>query len=233
MDRAVRAGLTDIVLPAIDFNSRAAMEALSHSRLRLHRCAGIHPCDVQAQPLDVARLESWSHCSDVVAVGETGLDYYWSTERVVQQKASLREHLRIAKESGKPVILHNRHSTEDLLNLVADEQDGRLAGVWHCFSGTEAEGRRALDLGLHLGLGGVLTYRNGLIDSFIHRYPKDRMLLETDAPFLAPVPYRGQRNEPSYVSSVAERLSVLWSATLAETASITTANARRLFRLDP
>lgn len=232
LERAVRAGLTDIALPAIDFDSQEAMAALVHPVLRLHPCAGIHPCDVPAGPLDVARLEAWVHRPEVVAVGETGLDYYWSTELVDRQKASLREHLRLAKETGKPVILHNRESTADLLELLAEEQDGRLSGVWHCFTGTEDEGRRALDLGLFLGLGGVLTYKNGLIDTFIHRFPTDRIVLETDAPFLAPVPHRGQRNEPGFVRAVAEKLALLWNRSFEETAAITTANARRLFRLD-
>lgn len=208
------------------------MASLVHPRLRLHPCAGIHPCDVPAEPLDMARLEAWAHRAEVVAVGETGLDYHWSTERVAQQKTSLRAHLQIAKETGKPVILHNRESTADLLDLLAEEQDGRLTGVWHCFTGTEDEGRRALDLGLYLGLGGVLTYRNGLIDGFIHTFPYDRIVLETDAPFLAPVPHRGQRNEPAHVRSVAEKLALLWNKTLSETAAVTSANARRLFRLD-
>lgn len=232
LERAVRAGLTDIALPAIDFDSQAAMEALVHPTLRLHPCAGIHPCDVPAEPLDVDRLEAWAHRPEVVAVGETGLDYHWSTELVAQQKTSLRAHLRIAKETGKPVILHNRNATADLLDLISEEQDGRLTGVWHCFTGTEDEGRRALDLGLFLGLGGVLTYRNGLIDAFIHTFPQDRIVLETDAPFLAPVPHRGQRNEPAYVHAVAEKLAHLWNKPLAETAALTSANARRLFRLD-
>jgi TatD DNase family protein len=233
IDRALEAGLRDIALPAIDFDSLQGIAALHHPTLRFHAMAGIHPCDVPAEPLDVPRLEAWAALPQIVGIGETGLDYYWSKDLIEQQKTSLRHHCRIARESGKPLILHNRESTTDLWDLISEEQDGRLFGVWHCFTGTLDEGKRALDLGFMLGLGGVLTYKNGLIDTYIHEFPKDRIVLETDAPFLSPVPHRGQRNEPAFMLSVAEKLSVLWNTSLDETARITTANARRLFRLAP
>ena len=232
LHRATGAGVTDILMPAIDFGSLAQMETLSHPDLRFHKMAGIHPCDVDGKLTDVgSELRSRGASDDIVAIGETGLDYYWSKELVEVQQDSLRQHCRVARELNKPVILHNRDSTTDLLDIMETEQDGRLTGVWHCFNGTPDEARRALDLGLYLGIGGVVTFKNAGVDKVVQDLPLDRLLLETDAPYLAPTPKRGKRNEPAFMRYTAEKLAGLHDISLKELDRITSGNARRLFDL--
>lgn len=293
LDRAIHAGVHDILLPAIHLESLEQMEALkaraerhfgggkgadeppksvdpalrkpsadtgsgpketptdrpvrgfmgtpsAHSGLestgiRLYMMAGIHPCDVPRDEHALASLERVlpELCArpDIIGVGETGLDYHWSTEAVSEQKRMLRLQCRVARETGKAIVLHNRESTDDLLEMIAEEQDGRLTGVWHCFNGTREQGLRAIDLGLHLGIGGVVTFKNAGVDAVVAELPLDRMLLETDAPYLAPVPRRGERNEPSFIALTLGRLAALKGLTESEVAAATTRNALRLFGL--
>jgi TatD DNase family protein len=235
LDRAADIGVTDIVMPCIVPDSLEQMRALpSDVRIKLHQTSGIHPCDVATMNTsDAIRnwLEATAFAKEIVAIGETGLDYYWSTEHVVLQKDSLRHHIQVAKECGKPVILHNRNATTDLLQLVSEAQDGRLRGVWHCFTGTYEEGRLALDLGLHLGIGGVVTYKNGQIDKYIAQFPLERLLLETDSPYLSPSPNRSKRNEPCNLTFVIATLSRLFDVSEDEIRSQTTVSAKELFGL--
>ncbi|TVQ72084.1 MAG: TatD family deoxyribonuclease [Balneolaceae bacterium] len=232
LDRAAHAGITDIMMPAIDIGSLEQMDALTHPHIRFHKMIGIHPCDVNTTPEGPGKqLFERGDADEIIAIGETGLDYYWSKEHISAQQQSLREHCQAAKTLDKPVILHNRESTEDLLDIIKEQQDGRLRGIWHCFNGTPEQGRRALDLGLYLGIGGVVTFKNAGVDRVVADLPPDRLVLETDAPYLAPVPKRGKRNEPSFMKYTAQKLSELFGISLEETDRITTENARRLFRL--
>jgi TatD DNase family protein len=230
-DRAFEAGVKTILLPAITLESIPLMDKLAHHGIRFGKMAGVHPCDVTKdteaeQPL----LVTASMAGDIVAVGETGLDYYWSKDFVEEQHVSFRHHLRLASSLSKPIVIHNRDSTADMLRIVEDEQDGKIQGVWHCFNGTHEEGMKAIDLGLYLGIGGVVTYKNAGVAETLAKLPKDRIILETDAPFLAPIPYRGKRNEPSFVRVVADKVAEVWQADIDEVARITTANANRLFK---
>lgn len=168
---------------------------------------------------------------EFVAVGETGLDYYWSTDFVEYQKESLHMHCRVAKAVKKPIVLHNREATDDLLSIIENEQDGSLTGVWHCFTGSKEEGERALDLGLHLGVGGVATFKNAGVGEVVAGMPLDRLILETDAPYLSPTPKRGKRNEPSFMRFTAEKLADLKKMSLDPIAAQTTATAEDLFKL--
>src|SRR5699024_2547054 len=131
---------------------------------------------------------------EIVGVGETGLDYYWSDEYKTEQKKSLNMHCEVAKTVDKPIILHNRSSTNDLFSIIEAQQNGSLKGIWHCFNGSVDEGKRAIDLGLHLGIGGVLTFKNAGVDKSVGHLPLEKMMLETDAPYLSPEPKRGKRN---------------------------------------
>jgi TatD DNase family protein len=230
LDRAYRAGIEHIFLPSIEWESLEQMKRLNHPDISFYKMAGIHPCSVEDHlPIDEEKLFELCSSEEFVAVGETGLDYYWSREFIQEQKQSLRLHCRIAKETGKPIVLHNRDSTTDLLDLIEEEQDGSLKGVWHCFTGSVDEGRRALDMGLYLGVGGVSTFKNGGVDVVLKEMPLERLLLETDAPYLAPAPHRGKRNEPSYIAIIAEKLSSIQGVSLDEVASVTTKNAFELF----
>ncbi len=230
MDRAYDAGIEHIFLPAIEWESLKQMQLLTHPHISFYKMAGIHPCSVEDHlPIDAQRLLELCSSDDFVAVGETGLDYYWSKEFNKEQKESLRLHCRIAKETGKPIVLHNRESTTDLLDLIEEEQDGSMKGVWHCFTGSVEEGLRALDMGLYLGVGGVSTFKNAGVDVVLKEMPIERLLLETDAPYLTPSPHRGKRNEPSYIAIIAESLASIKGISVDEVAAITTQNAFDLF----
>ena len=231
LDRAADAGVTHIFMPAIDLDSIPKMEAIRNDRVKLYMMAGIHPSEVkEKRPKLEARLQEYCSRDDIIAVGETGLDYYWTTDYVVEQKESLHAHCRVSKSTGKPIVLHNRDSTSDVLDIIEEHQDGGLTGVWHCFTGTADEGRRALDLGLHLGIGGILTFKNAGVDKAVAELPLEKMMLETDAPYLAPDPKRGKRNEPSFLQYTARKLAEVKEMTLEKVVESTTKTALQLFR---
>ena len=232
MQRAESAGVEAILMPAIDFESLNQMERLSHPTISLYKMAGVHPCDVEEISADFeTQLQELCSSTSIIGVGETGLDYYWSTDFIKEQKESLYIHCRVAKEVSKPIVMHNRESTDDLLNVIAEEQDGRLTGIWHCFNGSVDEGKRAIDLGLHLGIGGVVTFKNGGVDKTVAELPLEKMVLETDAPYLSPTPKRGKRNEPSFMRYTAEKLAEIFDQDFDHIQHITNENATRLFSI--
>ena len=232
LDRAAEAGVEHIFMPAINFDSLPKMDELSHPKITFHKMAGIHPCEFN-DGISTTEDELLAHCDkdEIVAVGETGLDYYWSDEYKDEQQQSLRIHCKVAKALGKPIILHNRESTKDMLDIIEDEQDGTLTGIWHCFNGSVDEGNRAIDLGLHLGIGGVLTFKNAGVDKTVAQLPLEKMMLETDAPYLAPSPNRGKRNEPGFVKLTAKKLSSVFEKPLTDIEQITSQTALSLFSI--
>jgi len=233
LERAKEAGVRSILMPAIDLGSVEQMEDLKFEGIRFHKMAGIHPCDV-GELSDGFENQLLDLCSkkEIIGVGETGLDYHWSKEFVTEQKLSLHAHCRVAKKMNKPIVLHNRESTEDLLHIIEQEQDGNLTGIWHCFNGTVEEGKRAIDLGLHLGIGGVVTFKNGGVDKTVIQLPLDKMVLETDAPYLSPTPKRGKRNEPSFMKFTAKKLAELFEMSLEDVVKKTSATTEALFDLN-
>jgi len=244
IDRARAAGVTTILLPAIDVQSVAAAIAMAERHPgTCYAMAAIHPSSVkEASEADLQQIEEALGHSAVVAVGESGLDYYWDQSYNEKQHHFLREHARMAIEHDLPLVLHNRDkgtseaSSKDLVHIlrfVRDEHPHgeRLQGVFHCFGPPRWLADAVLDLGFHIGIGGTVTYKNGGVLAAIEEVPLDRIILETDAPYLAPVPHRGKRNEPAYVAVVAQHLAEARAIPLEDLARITTANARRLFRL--
>ncbi|MEX2600964.1 MAG: TatD family hydrolase [Balneolaceae bacterium] len=228
--RALQKGVTRILLPAISSVSLEQMNRLSHPGICFYKMAGIHPCEISEKiQADEEQLYKTAARDSIIAIGETGLDYYWSRDWIDDQKRSLKIHCAVAKALDKPIVLHNRESTSDLLDLIEEEQDGSLKGVWHCFTGTPEEGKRAIGLGLALGIGGVLTFKNSGVANAVRELPLESMVLETDAPYLAPVPKRGKRNEPSFVAYTAERLAEVMDLPVEEIAEITSRNAEELF----
>lgn len=241
--RARAAGVTRILQPAVDVASIGVALALCGRYEGVFAMAGLHPCYVaEAAPDAMQHVEAAVADPRVVAVGETGLDYYWSRDAVGRQHASLRAHLHLAIETRRPVVMHLRDQAgssecaQDLVRLVAEARaahpDGdTLTGVVHCFGGPASLAADVLALGLCLGLGGSTTFKTaGVMDS-VADVPLDRIVLETDAPYLAPVPFRGTRNEPAYVRLVAERVARARGLTVEAVAEATTATAERLFRL--
>ena len=168
----------------------------------------------------------------LVGIGEIGLDFYWDDTFKKEQIEVLSEQLHWAKELGLPVSIHTRNAFHEMFKVLDHEQDGRLAGVMHCFNGTFDEAKTALSYGFHLGLGGVITYKNCAVKEFLADIPMERIVFETDDPYLPPVPYRGQRNEPSYIIKTAEKVAEIYNVTTEEICKITTENAIKLFNIE-
>lgn len=233
LERAADAKVNHIFMPSINLRSLEQMENLSHPEIEFHRMAGLHPTEInEGKNIDDQKLLTCCKKNDIVAVGETGLDYHWSDKFKAEQKKSLNIHCRIAKQTNKPIILHNRSSTEDLLSIISNHQDGSLKGIWHCFNGTAKEGKRAIDLGLHLGIGGVLTFKNAGIEPSVAQLPLDKMVLETDAPYLSPEPNRGRRNEPAFIRFTAEKLADVKNVPVQKVKEKTERTALNLFGIN-
>jgi TatD DNase family protein len=235
VERALQAGVERFYLPNIDAASVEPMlELLSRYPGRCFAMMGLHPCSVGADfEQDLAwveaRLFGTPPDPPYVAVGEIGLDYYWDKTYTAQQQEAYRRQLAWAAELGLPVCIHSRDSLDDTLGIIEAMAEPRLRGVFHCFNGTRQQAERALALGFYLGIGGVATYRNGGLDAVLPGLDPDFLLLETDAPYLAPVPYRGKRNEPAYLLQVLEVLAPWFGTSPEQMAAKTTANANRLF----
>lgn len=242
VQRAHAAGVRQMLLPAVDLASVEASLELAARHDGVFAMAGIHPTYVEDAPADAPdQVGLLLQRDPVVAVGETGLDYYWSRDHVEAQRASLRAHARLAAAHDLPVVLHNRDrkGSDDcardivaILREVRAEPGGeRLHGVFHCFGGPDWLTAEALDLGFHVGIGGTVTFKNAGVPEAIAEVPLERIVLETDGPYLAPAPHRGTRNEPAYVALVARRLAEVRGLSVGEIAEATTATARALFRL--
>jgi TatD DNase family protein len=245
--RAAGAGLSHIVVPAVDLGNVAAVmglaeryDGLGEIGLKVVPAVGFHP-NLLGEWAEGTPLEDWIESlrplaadARVAAIGEIGLDYYWNRAPKELQQRVLVMQLELAAELEKPVILHNRDASEDLLRLLAASPlAGReRPGVLHSFSADWETAERALEMGFYVGFTGPLTYKNGEeLRRIAARIPLDRLLVETDAPFLPPQPYRGKRNEPAFVAAVAERLAALHNLSFEEMARVTTENAGRLFKL--
>ncbi|MGR5320029.1 TatD family hydrolase [Vibrio sp. DNB22_19_1] len=231
--RALEQGINKILLPNIDLESIEPMlktEAVYPEVC--HSMMGLHPCYVDGNvehTLEIIR--GWFDKHSFIAVGEIGIDLYWDKTFRAEQEMAFVTQLNWAKEMDLPVVIHTRDSIEETLTLLRQEQDGRLRGVFHCFGGCIEEAQAINELGFHLGLGGVSTFKNGGMDKIIPHLDMNWVILETDCPYLAPVPHRGKRNEPAYTSLVAARVAELTNSTVEEIDRITTQNATALFRL--
>jgi TatD DNase family protein len=231
--RALEQGIHQILMPNIDLDSIAPMLETEAQFPRVcHSMMGLHPCYVNADVDNtLAEIYTWFDKHPFIAVGEIGIDLYWDkTFRAEQEKAFITQ-LNWAKELNLPVVIHTRDSMEQTLPLLQQEQDGRLSGVFHCFGGTLEEAKAINDLGFYLGLGGVSTFKNGGMDKVIPHLDMNYVIMETDCPYLAPVPHRGKRNEPAYTHLVAQRVAELRALTLEQIDRLTTDNAKALFRL--
>lgn len=232
LQRAFDNGLQAVVIPAIEPEHFDRVIALSASDPRIYCGVGIHPHNaLQADDRALRLIEELLSSERAVAVGEIGLDYYYDFAPRDVQRRVLREQIAIAKQHNLPVILHNRDSDDDMLDIIKEEQDGTLRGVLHCFSSTPETAQRALDLGMTLSFTGNITYKKSTLGATVQAVPIERIMLETDAPYMAPVPHRGKRNEPAFVRHVAEKIAELHSLSFDEVLSMTTQTAKRLFGL--
>ncbi|WP_150428736.1 TatD family hydrolase [Dechloromonas sp. CZR5] len=206
--------------------------ALAESQSNLYATVGVHPESTEVEEPTVERLIALAAHPKVIGIGETGLDYYWHKDKPEWQRERFRNHIRAARTCGKPLVVHTRDSAVDTLRLMAEEGADTVGGVMHCFTEDWTVATQALDLGFHLSFSGIVTFKNAqTVKDVAQKCPLDRLLVETDAPYLAPVPYRGKQNEPAYVRYVAEEIARLRSLSLDEVAQATTENFSRLFKI--
>lgn len=208
-----------------------AVRSLAERHGNLYASVGVHPDNADCEEPDEARLLALADHPRVVAIGETGLDYYWHKDEPEWQRARFRTHIRAARRAGKPLIIHTRSAAADTLRLMREEAAGEAGGVMHCFTESQEVADAALDLGFYISFSGIVTFKNAkALKEVATRVPLDRLLIETDAPYLAPTPHRGKTNEPAYVVHVAEEIARLRNEPLERVAQATTDNFFRLFR---
>jgi TatD DNase family protein len=192
---------------------------------------GVHPENTGVHEPSVDELVNLAQHPRIIGIGETGLDYYWHKDAPEWQRERFRVHIRAARETGKPLVIHNREATQDVLRILEEEGAGQVGGVFHCFTESWEIAEQALALGFYISLSGIVTFKNALaVKDVARRVPLDRLLVETDAPYLAPAPFRGKINQPGYVKYVAEEISRLRDCPFDEIAEATSANFYRLFR---
>lgn len=233
LQRAFDAGVTKLFLPNADAESIAAMDALAEAHPQhCFAMMGIHPCSIGEHNEEaLVQVEQLLRTGRYCAVGEIGIDLYWDRTHLVQQQDAFRRQVRLAKALDLPIAIHCRNSFAETIAIVEEENGPALRGVFHCFTGTPAEAQRIIALGdFHLGIGGVITYPKGGLFETMQQVGPAHCVLETDAPYLAPVPFRGKRNESAYIPYIAERLALACGTTVQHIAEVTTTNAHALFR---
>lgn len=229
--RARDAGVERIYLPAIDSESTEAMLALESAHPdTCFAMMGLHPCSVNAgyeQELD--HVQQWLERRDFVAIGEIGLDFYWDTTYKEEQYKAFERQMTWALEKGKPIVIHTRNAMAETIERVKPFAEKGLRGIFHCFGGTMEEADQITGMGFYLGIGGVLTYKKSGLAASLKDISPEWLVLETDAPYLSPVPYRGKRNEPAYLVYVLAELARVKGLTEQDIALITTQNAKNIF----
>ncbi len=225
---ANRVGLA--VCIGVNLEDYPGVLALAEAHPNLYATVGVHPEYTDVREPEVAELVRLAAHPKVIAIGETGLDYYWQKDKPEWQRARFRNHIRAAREAGKPLVVHTRESAADTIRLLAEEGAQDVGGVMHCFTENWEVAQAALDLGFYLSFSGIVTFKNAaIVKEVAQRCPLDRILVETDSPYLAPVPYRGKPNEPAYVLHVAEEIARLRDLSVEAVMAATTDNFFRLF----
>ena len=198
----------------------------------IYLMSGLHPTDVKENYKDeLDFVVNTLKTNNYVAIGEIGIDLYWDKSFLKQQQDAFKFQIRLAIKHDLPIVIHCREAFNEIFEILDKENCDKLRGVFHCFTGTFEEAQKAIDLGFVLGIGGVVTFKNGGIDKFLHKIDLKNIVLETDSPYLAPVPFRGKRNESSYIIYVLEKLSEIYGISKEKIAEITSKNAEKVFRL--
>lgn len=226
--------VSKVLLPNIDSASTEDLLSLKSKYPKYFEVMmGVHPCSIgEDYRKELKAAEAQFLRQDFVSVGEIGLDYYWETKYKAEQIMAFRSQINWAKDMKLPIAVHCREAFDDILDILDDEQDGRLRGVLHCFTGNVDQAKRLIDNGFLLGIGGVLTYKNSGLDNTMKEIELKNLILETDAPYLSPVPFRGKRNQSAYLIYIAEKLAEVKACSLEDVARLTTTNAKELFALD-
>ncbi|MFI5193082.1 MAG: TatD family hydrolase [Chitinophagales bacterium] len=233
MERAASAGVRRVYLPAIDRENEARLFELEHRYPGVcFAMQGLHPCSVKEDfQEELKRVEASLAARNFAAVGEIGLDFYWDRSFETRQYRAFHQQIEWALHYSLPIVIHSRQSMEQSIAVVKEHQKGNLGGIFHCFNEDEKSAREIVDLGFYLGIGGTVTYKNSKLPEVLKNIPLENIVLETDAPYLPPVPFRGKRNESSYISFVASKIAEIKAVSLETVASVTTANALKIFAL--
>jgi TatD DNase family protein len=227
---ANEAGVKSILLPAIDSTTHQKMLETEAGFAGCLAMIGLHPCSVNQNYQDEIKvIENYLAERKFIAIGEIGLDFYWDKTFIEQQYQAFEKQIEIAFQHDLPICIHSRNATKECIDVV--KKHPGLKGVFHCFSGTVEEAKEIIALDFLLGIGGVVTFKNSGLDKVVEQIDLSHIILETDAPYLAPVPYRGKRNEPAYIKLVAEKLATTYNCSIEEIAKTTAANTEKLFKL--
>jgi TatD DNase family protein len=225
--------VTHALVIAVEMPAWPAVHELARTQGNLYASVGVHPDYQETEEPTRETLAAIARDPRIVAIGETGLDYYRLTGDLEWQRARFRTHIRAARDCGRPLVVHTRNAAEDTLRILAEEGAAEVGGVMHCFTETWEVASAAMDLGFHISFSGIVTFKNAVaLQDVARRVPLERMLVETDSPYLAPVPFRGKRNQPAYVRHVAESIARLRDVPVETIASATTLNFARLFNVD-
>ena len=231
MKRALDAGVSRFFIPAIDSSYTQRMLDLEQQYPKeTFLMMGLHPTSVKENYREeLALVHEWIEKRDFIGIGEIGIDLYWDQSFLVQQKEAFRTQIQWAKQKKLPIVIHCREAFSEIFEVLESEKGTDLSGIFHCFSGTLEQAKKAISYNMKLGIGGVATFKNGKIDTFLNDIDLKHIVLETDSPYLAPVPYRGKRNESSYITAVIDKLVNIYGMSFQEIADITTQNSKDIF----
>ncbi|MGL2992697.1 TatD family hydrolase [Flavobacterium sp. TSSA_36] len=231
IQRAINAGVSRFFIPAIDSTCTQAMYDLEQDfPENVFLMMGLHPTYVKDNyEAELAHVASELTKRKFYAIGEIGIDLYWDKTHLKEQQLAFRQQIQWAKKYKLPIVIHCREAFDEIFEILEEEKSPELFGIFHCFSGTYEQALLAISYNMLLGIGGVVTFKNGKIDQFLDRIDLQHLVLETDSPYLAPIPFRGKRNESGYVLNIAAKLAEIYGKSIAEIAAITTENSKRVF----
>ncbi|MGB1308195.1 MAG: TatD family hydrolase [Oceanihabitans sp.] len=231
IQRAIAANVTRFFIPAIDSTyTKSMLQLEADFPENIHLLMGLHPTHVKENyKEELAHVEEMLAKRNFVAIGEIGIDLYWDKSTLEIQKEAFKHQIQLAKKYKLPIVIHCRDAFNEIFEVLEEEKDASLFGIFHCFTGTLEQAHQAISYNMKLGIGGVVTFKNGKIDQFINQIDLKHIVLETDSPYLAPKPYRGKRNESSYILKVLEKLSELYEVSEEKIAEITTQNSIEIF----
>ncbi len=232
IQNCIEKGISRLFLPNIDISSIAGMLALEKQFPKnCFAMMGLHPCSVKENyKEELSQMEAWLNKRDFCAIGEIGIDLYWDKTTLGIQQDAFRTQIKWAKEKNLPFVIHCREAFDEIFEVLDELNDANMRGIFHCFTGTLEQANKVIAYGgFKLGIGGVVTFKNSGLDKVLENVAIEHLVLETDSPYLAPTPYRGKRNESSYLLNIAEKVSDIYQISVEEVAKITTDNAKQVF----
>lgn len=231
INRALQENVTRFFIPAIDSSYTQAMYDLERDYPEnVFLMMGLHPTSVKENyEEELKKVEEEFQKRDFYAIGEIGIDLFWDKSLLEQQQIAFKQQIKLAKSKKLPIVIHCRDAFDEVFEVLESEKDDNLFGIFHCFTGNYEQAKQALSYNMKLGIGGVVTFKNGGIDKYLNEIPLEQIVLETDAPYLAPAPYRGKRNESAYIKLIAQKVAQIYEVDLEEVAAITTQNSKNIF----